>query len=262
MPERTSYEPGTPSWVDLTTPDLEGAKRFYAELLGWEVEETGTVEETGGYVFFTRNGKKVAGGGPPQGPDQPPAWATYFATADADAAVAKAKENGAQAMMEPMDVMDAGRLGFLAHPAAGMFGVWQAGRHIGAELVNEPGALTWNELLTRDTDGAKRFLQAVFGLTPVDQEMGPGMTYTILTLGDTGVGGLFSMPPGVPDEAPPAFWQVYFEVEDTDAAVARTQELGGTVLMEPMTMEGVGRMAAISDPQGAAFSVISGVERG
>jgi uncharacterized protein len=260
MPERTSYEPGTPSWVDLGTPDLDASKRFYGELFGWGVEETGTVEETGGYVFFTINGRKVAGGGPLQSENQPPAWSTYFATEDADATLAKARDAGAQPLAEPMDVMDAGRLAFLAHPAAGVLGLWQAGRHQGAELVNEPGAVTWNELLTRDPDGAKQFLQTVFGLTPVDQEMGRGITYTILNVGDSGVAGLFRMPPSVPEQAP-AWWQVYFEVPDTDAAVARTTELGGSVMMEPMDMEGVGRMAALSDPHGASFSVIASVPR-
>ena len=260
MPERTAYEPGTPSWVDLATPDLEASKRFYGDLVGWAVEETGTPEETGGYVFFTLNGRKVAGGGPLQDPNQPPAWATYFATEDADATVAKAREAGAQPLVEPMDVMDAGRLAVLAHPDAGIFGIWQAGRHKGAELVNEPGAVTWNELLTPDPDGAKQFLQTVFGLTPVDQDMGGGISYTILNLGDTGVAGLFRMPSGMP-EGTPAFWQVYFEVADADATVARARKLGGSVMMDPMDMEGVGRMAALSDPHGAAFSVIKSVPR-
>jgi predicted enzyme related to lactoylglutathione lyase len=261
MPERTSYEPGTPSWVDLGTPDIEAATRFYGALFGWAVEATGTVEETGGYVFFTVDGRKVAGGGPLQSPDQPPSWSTYFATGDADATVAKARDLGAQPLMEPMDVMDAGRLAFLAHPAAGMFGLWQAGDHKGAELVGEPGAVTWNELLTRDPEGAKQFLQALFGLTPVDQDMGGGIKYTILNLGDAGVAGLFPMPQGVPAEAPPSFWQVYFEVADTDATVARAQELGASVMMEATTMESVGRMAALADPHGAAFSIITSVPR-
>jgi uncharacterized protein len=260
MPERTAYEPGTPSWVDLGTPDLDASKRFYAELFGWDVEETGTLEETGGYVFFTLNGRKVAGGGPLQDPNQPPAWSTYFATADADATVATAREAGAQPLVEPMDVMDAGRMAILAHPAAGVLGVWQAGRHTGAELVNEPGGVTWNELLTPDPDAAKPFMQNVFGLTPVDQEMGQGMTYTILNVGETGVAGLFRTPPGMP-EGTPAFWQVYFEVADADATVARARELGASVMMEPTDMEGVGRMAALTDPQGASFSIITSVPR-
>jgi predicted enzyme related to lactoylglutathione lyase len=254
MPERTSYDPGTPSWVDLTTPDTDAAKRFYGELFGWQAADAGPAEETGGYAMFTLNGHNVAGIGPTMGEGQPPAWTTYFATADADATTEAAKAAGANALFGPMDVMEAGRMAVFLHPAAGFFGIWQAGDHTGAGLVNEPNTFAWNELLTRDVGAAKTFLETVFGLEPADQAFG-GMTYTILNLGGKAVGGMMPMPPAIPAEAP-AFWQTYFEVADCDAAVARVGELGGSVMMPPTDMEGVGRMAAVVDPQGATFSVI------
>ena len=135
-----------------------------------------------------------------------------------------------------MDVMDAGRMAVFAHPAAGVLGVWQAGRHTGAELVNEPGALNWNELQTRDVEGAKAFGEAVFGWKPEDQDFG-GMTYTLFNVGDTGVAGAMRTPSEVPDEVP-AFWLSYFTVEDCDAAVAKVQELGGRVFGAPHTPRG------------------------
>jgi predicted enzyme related to lactoylglutathione lyase len=98
MPERTHYDPGTPSWVDLATPDPEAAKRFYGELFGWEAAEAGPVEETGGYAFFTLNGRNVAGVGALQDPSQPPAWSTYVSTDDADALVERARVAGTVAM--------------------------------------------------------------------------------------------------------------------------------------------------------------------
>jgi predicted enzyme related to lactoylglutathione lyase len=124
MSERTSYEPETPSWVDLSTPDLDGAKRFYGELFGWEAEDAGPVEETGGYGMFRLRGKLVAGVGPLMDPNQPPVWSTYVSTDDADAAVARARDAGGQVHVEPMDVMDAGRMAFVGHPAGGCVGLW------------------------------------------------------------------------------------------------------------------------------------------
>ena len=158
MSERTSYEPGTPSWVDLSTPDPAAAKRFYGELFGWEAQEAGPPEETGGYAMFTLRGKLIAGVSPLMDENQPAVWSTYVSTDDADAVVARAQEAGGQTIVEPMDVMDAGRMAFVMHPAGGAIGVWQPARHRGAELVNEPGALTWSQLHTRDTDGAAAFL--------------------------------------------------------------------------------------------------------
>jgi predicted enzyme related to lactoylglutathione lyase len=155
-----------------------------------------------------------------------------------------------------MDVMDAGRMAFVAHPAAGFVGVWQAGRHTGAQLVNDPGSLSWNELHTRDVDGAKAFYSAVFGWRPEDQDM-DGMTYTILNLGDSQIAGMMTMQPGVPDEVT-AFWLTYFGVADCDASVAKAQELGASVTAPPMDIPGVGRFAVLSDPHGATFAIIAG----
>lgn len=260
MPERTSYDPGTPSWVDISTPDTVAAKEFYGGLFGWEAVDAGPAEETGGYANFQLHGVNVAGIGPTMAEGQPAAWLTYIATADADATTAAATAAGATARFGPMDVTDAGRMAVFSHPAAGFFGIWQARRHTGAQLVNEPGALTWNELLTPDVDGAKTFLETVFGLEPTERDMG-GVTYTLLNLGDVMVAGMMAMPPAIPAGAP-AFWQVYFSVADCDAAVAHAQELGGSVMMPATDMEGVGRIAALVDPQGAPFSVMSAASSG
>jgi uncharacterized protein len=255
MPERSSYEPGTPSWVDYSAPEVDGAKRFYTELFGWDTEDAGPPEETGGYGFFMQGGKRIAGVGPTQGEGQPPMWSTYIATDDVDAAAQRAKDAGGDVIVGPMDVMDAGRMAFVMHPGAGALGIWQAGRHTGAELVNEPVSLTWNELLSRDVDGAKDFLRTVFGIEPDDQDY-QGMTYTMLNVGGNGVAGLMAMPEQMPAEMP-SYWQNYFAVADADATVAKALQLGATVIMEPMDAPGIGRMAALLDPQGAGFSVIT-----
>jgi predicted enzyme related to lactoylglutathione lyase len=247
MSERTAYEPGTPSWVDLSTPDPAAAKEFYGGLFGWDAADAGSVEETGGYAMFTLRGKQVAGIGPLMDPNQPAVWSTYVSTDDADAAVGRARDAGGQVVVEPMDVMDAGRMAFVAHPAAGYVGLWQPGRHIGAELVNEPGSLTWNQLHTRDQAGAAAFYGAVF-----DWTLGEG----VFNLGERPIGGIMDVPPGTPDDVP-AFWMTIFSVADCDESVSKATELGGAVVSPPEDLEGIGRFALLTDPQGVYFGIIA-----
>jgi uncharacterized protein len=256
MTERTSYEPGTPSWVDLSTPDPDAAKRFYGELFGWEAEDAGPAEETGGYAMFRLRGKVVAGIGPLMDPNQPAVWSTYVSTDDADAVVARAGEAGGQAMFEPMDVMDAGRMTFLMHPSAGAVGVWQPARHTGAELVNEPGTFTWSQLHTRDQAGAAAFYERVFGW-----KLGDFGGMPMFNLGERGIASVGDMPPGTPDEVP-AFWMAIFAAADTDATAGTAAELGGSVAAAPFDIEGVGRFAVLADPQGVFFGVISAPPEG
>jgi predicted enzyme related to lactoylglutathione lyase len=246
MPER--YAPGTPSWVDLSTPDVEGARHFYCELFGWTAEDAGD-----DYTMLFDNGRRVAGMNPLRFENQPTFWSTYFATEDVDALTERVRAAGGTPHIEPTDVGDAGRMAFYVHPAGGAFGAWQAGTHTGAELVNEPVSLAWNTLVTRDIEGAARFFEAIFGLESVRQDFG-GAPYTVLKVGDRGVAGMMGPPDGMPDEAP-AFWGVSFAVADADATIARAEELGGEPAYPPMDMEGVGRTAGIKDPYGAPFSV-------
>src|SRR3954470_1441988 len=163
MPAVIEYPEGTPSWVDLSSPDLDASARFYGDLLGWEATASEGPEETGGYRMFTLGGAAVAGLGPAQG-GQPAAWNTYVAVDDATAAKERVEAAGGTTVLEPLQVMDAGTMAIFTDAGEGaFFAVWQAGRHGGAELVNTSGALTMNELATRDLDGAARFYGAVFG---------------------------------------------------------------------------------------------------
>ncbi|HEX9993512.1 MAG TPA: VOC family protein [Acidimicrobiales bacterium] len=253
MAEMTEYQPGTPSWVDLSAPDPDAAARFYGELLGWQAHPS-PEPEAGGYVMMTLRGHNVAGIGPIMAEGQPPAWATYVSTADADATAAAVRDAGGAVVMEPMDIMQEGRLAIFADPGGAVFGVWQPRNHKGAGLVNEPGSLCWNELLTRDVEGAKTFYGAVFGWEFNTQSMGP-MDYTVVMLGDRGIAGMMDMTGQLPDQVPP-HWGVYFAVDDTDATMAKVQELGGSVTAGPMDIPDVGRMAALADPHGAAFNVL------
>jgi uncharacterized protein len=140
-------------------------------------------------------------------------------------------------------------------PVGAVFSVWQAGTHPGAELVNEPGTWSWSELLTTDLEASKAFYGEVFGWTANTQGAGPMGEYTEWQVGGRSVGGMMQKPPMLPAEVPP-FWAVYFAVADTDAAVARIAELGGSVMMPPMDIE-PGRFATVADPFGGVFSVIA-----
>jgi uncharacterized protein len=252
MPERDSYSPGTPSWVELGTSDPDGAVTFYEGLFGWNVAES--QPDTGGYRLALLRDRPVAGLSPLMSDQQPTAWTTYVATDNADGVAEKVKANGGQVVAGPMDVMELGRMSVFLDPQGAALGVWQANQFPGAGLANEPGAFTWNELATRDIAGAQAFYPAVLPWTADEQDF-EGMRYTLWKVGDQMVAG--GMPIG--DEFPPEvpnYWAVYFAVEDADASAAKAQELGGTVMRPPDDIPNVGRFAVIADPQGAVFSII------
>ena len=256
MPEVSEYAAGTPSWIDLGTPDIEGTVSFYGELFGWDVPESENAEETGGYRLAMLKGKPVAGVMPLMQEGQPPAWTTYVAVDDADATAEKVKGAGGQVFAGPMDVMDLGRMAVFADRGGAVFGIWQAGTFPGAGIVNEAGAVLWNEVNTRDPEAAKDFYGQVF-----DWETRPfGDDPAYLTIHPGGdersVGGVMDMRGRVPDEVP-EHWEVYFTVDDVDATVAKAQELGASVAVEPTDIPKVGRFALLADPQGAHFSVIA-----
>jgi hypothetical protein len=254
MPEFSGYPPGTPCWVDLGTPDVDASVRFYGDLFGWEADEAGPVEETGGYRLFRLRGKQVAGVGPLQQEQMPPAWTSYVWSDDADATAEKVGGAGGQVFMPPFDVMDAGRMTVVADPGGAIIGIWQPNRHRGAELANEPGTWSWNELATRDMEAAAKFYNAVFGWETETHEFGEG-SYTEFKLDGKSIAGGMEMGDRFPSEVPP-HWTVYFAVEDTDAAVEKAKELGGSLVFDPMDSP-AGRFAGLADPQGARFSVIA-----
>jgi predicted enzyme related to lactoylglutathione lyase len=256
MPERDSYSPGVPSWVELGTSDVDSAVPFYEGLFGWNVAES--QPDTGGYRLAMLRDRPVAGISPLMSEQQPVAWGTYVATDDADAVAAKVKANGGQVIVEPMDVMQLGRMAFFMDPQGAAIGTWQAKQFHGAGIVNEPGAFSWNELLTRDIAGAQAFYPAAFGWG-VDEQDFAGMRYTIWQVAGAGVAGGMEMGDQFPPEVPPN-WGVYFSVDDADASADKAQQLGGAIMRPPSDIPDVGRFAVIRDPQGAAFGIIKNVQ--
>jgi predicted enzyme related to lactoylglutathione lyase len=246
------YGPGVPMWVDLGTSDLEAANRFYSALFGWEFQSAGA--DAGGYGFYRKNGKMVAGAGPLVSEQQPATWSTYIDVANADETITKAREKGGTVIVEPMDVMEAGRMAFFLDPTGAAIGVWQPLQLTGAQLANEPGAFAWNELATRDIEAAKKFYKAVFNWDGTTNPRG-ATSYTEFTIGDRTVAGMREMGSMDPPQVPP-HWLVYFAVEDTDSAVATASRSGAQVLVPPMTLD-PGRLSVLTDPQGAAFAIIA-----
>ena len=247
MAERTSYEPGTPSWADLTIPDLDAGLRFYGGLFDWEFEDQG--EAAGHYHQALKDGKRVAGIGPNQ-PGSPPMafWTTYLTGTDVDAHASAVAAAGGQVTVGPLQVLDAGRMIAAQDPTGALFGIWEPGTHKGAQLFDEHAALSWNELMTNDLDAAVRFYGALFDYTfeplPEDPD-----GYRVLKIGDTYVGGIW----GRVD--PPAHWVAYFKYDDVDAGFERARELGGELVGEPVDSD-YGRWATVRDPQGAIFRLI------
>ena len=254
--EVATTAPGTFCWIELATSDGEAAKKFYTELFNWQFTDSpmgpGMV-----YTMLEQDGKQV-GALYKMMPDMeamniPPHWLSYVSTDNADETAAKSKELGGTVIKEPFDVMTYGRMAVIQDPTGAVFALWQPGTHKGIGLSNVPNSLCWNELATTDTAKAGDFYTGLFGWGKHEQQMGP-MTYTSFMNGERPAGGMFIPPPEMGNVPP--HWAVYFAVADPDATAKRAEELGAKICAPPMDIPGVGRMAAMMDPQGAAFAVI------
>ncbi|MDE0268825.1 MAG: VOC family protein [Acidimicrobiaceae bacterium] len=255
MVRYTKYEPGTPSWADVASPDVEASRAFYGGLFGWTGEPS-TDPEAGGYMVFMQGDAKVAGLGPVVD-GITPHWSVYVTVADIDETAANALAAGGQVLMEPMDVLEAGRMAIIADPTGAALALWQPREHIGAEVRMQPGTFCWAELNTRDSNTAVTFFERLFGWKAEPQPMpgsSSGFGYITLKLDDTNVAGIITMDENWPTDVP-AHWMSYFAVTDCDVAAARVTELGGQVCVPPTDIP-QGRFAVVNDPHGAVFTII------
>ena len=249
----TVWPEGTPCWVDLGVADITKAQGFYSGQFGWDIPPGGP--EVGGYSVASLDGRMVAGIGPKMGGEQQPTmWTTYLAADDADAIAAKIKAAGGQIIMGPMDVMELGRMAVATDATGGVFGIWQGRVHTGFQVANVPGTVVWNEHMSHDFEAAKSFYMAVFGYEFQDMSS-EGMSYATFNVDGRPAGGIGGYPAAVP-AGTPGSWTVYFGTSDTDAAVAATTARGGT-LVHPPADTPYGRMAMVTDDQGAGFSLLS-----
>jgi predicted enzyme related to lactoylglutathione lyase len=256
MGERTKYAPGTFCWTDLNTTDQQGAKAFYTALFGWTTTDI-PVGDGAVYTMAAVDGKQVAAIAtqPQQQRDAgaPPAWNSYISVESADVALGRAKQLGAVIHADAFDVMDVGRMGVILDPQGAHVIAWEPKSHIGAQLVNHAGALSWNELASPDLEASGRFYSELFGwsIEPVE---GMEMPYhAIKNSAGSNNGGIRPvMPPGTPPH-----WLVYFGTDDLDASLAKVDELGGSKLMGPVPA-GPGTIGIVQDPQGAVFALYTG----
>jgi len=253
MGKRSEYAPGAFSWTDLSTPDPDAAKRFYGELLGWEYEDS-PVGDGRVYTMISLGGDHVAALQQLSAPGQPPAWLSYVTVDDADAATDRATGLGGSAMMEPFDVMDAGRMALLADPQGAVFAIWQAKDHPGAGRVNDPGAMSLNQLNTSDVEGAREFYSGLFGWSFDDHSSEQSSYWAIRNAGSLN-GGM--MPLEQTGGGAPPHWFVYFTHADLDSAAQQIASSGGHVAAGPMPIE-AGRILIASDPQAAFFGLFEG----
>jgi predicted enzyme related to lactoylglutathione lyase len=274
MIERDGYMPGVPCWVDTSQPDPEAGVDFYGGLFGWECEDVMPPGAPGKYFNAKLHGGEVAAvGSQPEGAPPMAVWNTYVWVDSADETASKVRDAGGSVLMEPFDVLDAGRMAVFADPEGAAISVWQAKEHRGAKIVNEPGSLNFNTLNTRDPERAKSFYGPVFGWETLDLEGGlmmwtlpgyaeylerrdPGLRERMAEGGapagfEDAVASLVPIPDDQPDTPP--HWGVTFAVDDADATAQRAEELGGKVVVPPFDAPWV-RMTVITDPQGATFT--------
>lgn len=251
----TRHLPGAFSWADLATTDVDRAKAFYPALFGWEL--TDVPAGTGTYCMASLRGKSVAAiyalGEAQRSAGVAPSWGSYATVEDTDASAARATRLGGGVVTAPFDVVDAGRMAVVSDPAGAVFMLWQPRAHIGAEIVNEPGTLCWNELYTTDLEAARRFYGELFAWS---SHMLPGTDPPVVMFehGERPAASAMRIQPGW--GAVPPHWMVYFAVDDCDRIVELATELGGKVVVPPKEAGDAGRFATVADPQGAHFAVI------
>jgi len=246
---------GIPCWVDLAASDVDAARRFYEPLFGWNTQHGPA--ESGEYLHCLKEGQSAAGISRKMAPAAPTAWMVHFAISDVDASASKVTVNGGQVVIPAFDVRDLGRQAVCMDPSGATFGLWQAGTLAGAAVVNEPGAFIWCEQMSDSSEPVKEFYGAIFDWQYHDMSA-EGFRYATFVVADRDIGGVGEYQDG---EQMAAQWSVYFAVDDTDAAVDRVVKLGGKVLQPPSDTP-YGRMARVSDDQGAQFSLMAAPPEG
>ncbi|MEU4931378.1 VOC family protein [Streptomyces yokosukanensis] len=247
----TEFRTGSPNWIDLGSPDIEGSAAFYGAVFGWEFVSAGP--DAGGYGYFQKGGGTVAALGPLTESGARSAWMTYFRSDDARAAARIVVAAGGAVRTEPMSMGEATFAQF-TDPQGGQFAVLQSGQ--GLQRASQNDTLVWVELHTGDTEAAIGFYRRLFGWRS-EAMQAPGMTYQVLSIaaGDRQEGAFGGVAP-LQDTGEEARWVPYFAVADADAFVTAARDSGGTVLMPAANIPGVGRVAWLTDPAEAVFAVL------
>ena len=249
-----TFPAGAPCWIDLMTSNMARSQEFYTALFGWNYE-AGDEEKYGGYVMAFKDGKSVAGLMQSQ-PDSgyPDVWSTYLRVDDIAASIEAAKNAGRIVYLEPMDVPEQGKMAMLGDPSGASIGLWEFGGHTGFQAHEQNGAAAWHELHSKDYPAAVGFYRDVFGLEASVMADTPEFRYTNLRQDGRELAGILDAKPWLPDDAP-SNWQVYFQTDDVDAAIAKALALGATIINEAEDSP-YGRVAGLTDCTGAMFKLV------
>lgn len=258
MPHVDQHPPGDFAWIELSTSDQAAGKYFYTSLFGWTFTDV-PIGPNEAYTTFQLEGRKVAAAYTIQADEVamgiPPHWNLYISVASADQAAGKAQELGGRVLAAPFDVMTHGRMCVLMDPTGAPFCVWEPEDHAGIEIQGQANTLCWADLSTPDPETAADFFRGLFGYRISSGEGG----YLHIENGTTMIGGIQS--PAHRNSDTPPHWLIYILVDDCDATTEQAQSLGASVFMGPMTMENVGRITVLADPQGAVFALFTPAER-
>ncbi len=256
MTEVKEYLPGTFCWVELGTTDAAGAKKFYGKLFAWSHSDQPIGPDLV-YTMLQLEEKNVAAlyqlNEELRDQGVPPHWLSYVSISNADETAAKVTALGGKVAKDPFDVFDVGRMAVVQDPSGATFAIWQPRKHAGAHIINQPGTLCWNELMTNDVAGSTKFYTELFGWKADTQKLGP-VDYTTFMNGERPAGGMMKIAEEMGDVPPN--WLVYFAVQDCDETLKKVESQGGKVAAPAMDIPEVGRLAVVQDPQGAYFAFI------
>lgn len=254
MPKIEKHAQGSFCWIELGTIDQAGAKNFYSSLFGWATVDS-PPGPNGCYTRFRLNGSDAAGAYTMNAQERamiPPHWNLYVGVKSADDAARRTTELGGNVIEGPFDVMTLGRMAVLQDPTGAVFNIWQPKDHQGTGVKGEPGTVCWADLSTPDPARAKQFYENLFGWRIAPTEPYPP-DYLVVNNDGPAMAGI--PPAAFRNPAVPPHWMLFFLVNDADGLAAKAKELGGKEHMAPMSA-GNARLAVLSDPQGAAFSII------
>jgi len=247
-----------PAWVDLAATDAKAEISYYSKLFGWQVE-VNPDPQYGGYGRARTGNKDAAGIGPKQQPSGPTVWALYIGTDDIQGLSRRVEAAGGKVVAPAFDVGDQGKMAVFQDPSGAFISAWQP-TTMGGFQTDGPNAYGWAEVNARGVGNIIPFYTEVFGWTTKTSPMGEGQPpYTEFQIDGHSVAGAWEMNPTVPPEVP-SYWQIYFNVDDVDAAYRKALDLGGKEMLAPQDFPG-GRFAIVSDPEGASFGLLKTAAR-
>jgi predicted enzyme related to lactoylglutathione lyase len=239
-------------WYEYLTGDVQAGISFYSEVVGWKTQPfgqgdypmwVGSQGPLGGVMGLGEEGAKMG---------TRPFWMAHVQVDDVDATAALARSRGGKIWKEPTDIPTVGRFAVIGDPQGASLSVFKPNETMELHDLSKDGEFCWNELTTSDSAAAWRFYSELFGWKTLDEmDMGPMGKYRIFGIGDTRLGGMMKAPQGSPM---PPMWLYYASTSDLDAAIRRATGKGGKVLNGPMDVPG-GRIAQLTDPQGAMFAL-------